>query len=73
MVRTKQEFNLHRDYMQSQYHWAISGALRQEFDGIANEMVTAEASESDDGDYNEYTARKIWNALASHWLVYGHG
>jgi hypothetical protein len=28
--------------------------------------VTQEASESNDGDYNEYTARKIWNALASH-------
>ena len=61
----EQEFNLHRDYMQGQYHWAISGALRNEFDVIANNMVTQEASESNDGDYNEFTARKIWNALAS--------
>ena len=61
----EQEFNLHRDYMQGQYLWAISGPLKDEFDVIANNMVTQEASESNDGDYNEYTARKIWNALAS--------
>ena len=51
--------------MQGQYHWAISGFVREEFSKIANNMVTAEAAESNDGDYNEYTARKIWNALAS--------
>ena len=61
----EQEFNLHRDYMQGQYLWAISNALKHELLHIASKLTTAEASESDDGDYNEYTARKIWNALAS--------
>ena len=51
--------------MQNQYHWAISSFVKEEFDDIAKSMVTQEASESDDGDYNEYTARKIWNVLAS--------
>ena len=62
----EQEFNLHRGYMQNQYHWAISSFVKEEFDDIAKSMVTQEASESNDGDYNEFTARKIWNALASH-------
>ena len=61
----EQEFNLHRGYMQNQYHWAISSFVKEEFDDIAKSMVTQEESESDDGDYNEFTARKIWNALAS--------
>ena len=52
--------------MQNQYHWAISSFVKEEFDDIAKSMVTQEESESDDGDYNEFTARKIWNALASH-------
>jgi len=61
----EQEFKLHRGYMQNQYHWAISSFVKEEFDDIAKSMVTQEESESDDGDYNEFTARKIWNALAS--------
>ena len=61
----EQEFNLHRDYMQGQYHLAISNALKHELLHIASKLTTTEAAESNDGDYDEHIARKIWNALAS--------